>query len=126
METRIVNNIPEWRYQAEVIARLHRREDEGWPITCAGDMNRGKRNRRQIMEAKVTGLTAGEPDVRVYMAGPKLLSFELKTPTGSRSKDQKKRHARLIALGFEIITVKAKTPEMMADLVELDVRNRLS
>lgn len=125
METRIVNTIPEWRYQAEVIARLHALEDDGLPITCAGDMNRAKRSRRERMEAKVTGLTAGEPDVRVYITGGKLLNFELKTPKGSRSKDQKDRHAKLIALGFEVITVKAKTPEEMADLIELDLRNRL-
>lgn len=125
METRIVNTTPEWRYQAEVIARLHKLEDDGLPFTCAGDMNRARRNRRERMEAKVTGLTAGEPDVRVYITGGVLLSFELKTPKGSRSKDQKDRHAKLSALGFEIITVKAKSPEEMADLIEIDVRNRL-
>ncbi|MGJ4942463.1 hypothetical protein ACQR1W_17950 [Bradyrhizobium sp. HKCCYLS1011] len=125
METRIVNTIPEWRYQAEVIARLHKMEDAGLPFTCAGDMNRAKRNRRAQMEAKVTGLTAGEPDVRVYISGGVLLSFELKTPKGGRSKDQKGRHAKLQALGFEVITVKARTPEEMADLIEIDVRRRL-
>ncbi|MDD1523036.1 MULTISPECIES: hypothetical protein [Bradyrhizobium] len=125
METRIVNTIPEWRYQAEVIARLHKLEDDGLPFTCAGDMNRARRNRRERMEAKVTGLTAGEPDVRVYITGGVLLSFELKTPKGSRSKDQKDRHAKLIDLGFEVITVKAKRPEEMADLIEIEVRNRL-
>lgn len=31
------------------------------PITCAGDMNRAKRSRRERMDEKVTGLTAGEP-----------------------------------------------------------------
>lgn len=82
METRIVNNIPEWRYQAAVIARLHALEDDGYPLTCAGDMNRAKRSRRERMEAKVTGLTAGEPDVRVYVTGGVLLSIELKTPKG--------------------------------------------
>ncbi|WP_028165463.1 hypothetical protein [Bradyrhizobium elkanii] len=125
METRIVNNIPEWRYQAEVIARLHALEDAGLPITCAGDMNRAKRTRRERMEAKVTGLTAGEPDVRVYITGGFLLSFELKTPKGSRSKDQKDRHKKLIGLGFTVITIKAKTPEEIADEVERIVRSYL-
>ncbi|KRR21683.1 hypothetical protein [Bradyrhizobium retamae] len=125
METRIVNNIPEWRYQAAVIARLHAMEDEGLPIACAGDMNRAKRSRRERMEAKVTGLTAGEPDVRVYMTRARLLSFELKTPKGSRSKAQRDRHKLLAALGFEIITIKATTPEELADLVEAEVRARL-
>lgn len=125
METRIVNTIPEWRYQAEVIARLHKLEDDGLPIACAGDMNRAKRSRRERMEAKVTGLTAGEPDVRVYVTGGFLLSIELKTPKGSRSKDQKDRHKKLTDLGFTVITAKAPTPEELADEVERIVRSYL-
>ncbi|UGX97380.1 hypothetical protein G6321_00020520 [Bradyrhizobium barranii subsp. barranii] len=125
METRIVNTIPEWRYQAEVIARLHKLEDDGLPIACAGDMNRAKRSRRERMEAKVTGLTAGEPDVRVYVTGGFLLSIELKTPKGSRSKDQKYRHKKLTDLGFTVITAKAPTPEELADEVERIVRSYL-
>lgn len=125
METRIVNNIPEWRYQAAVIARLHQLEDEGLPIACAGDMNRARRNRRERMEAKVTGLTAGEPDVRVYMTRGRLLSVELKTPTGRRSADQKKRHKVLAGLGFEVLTLAAATPDELADLVEAELRSRL-
>jgi len=125
METRVVNNIPEWRYQAAVIARLHRMEDEGLPIACAGDMNRAKRNRRAQMEAKVTGITAGEPDIRVYMPFGLLLSIELKTPTGRRSKDQRERHARLAKLDFIVLTFSAETPEDLADLVEADIRSRL-
>ncbi len=125
METRIVNNIPEWRYQAAVIARLHKMEDEGLPIACAGDMNRAKRKGREQMEAKLTGLTAGEPDIRIYMPFGLLLSIELKTPKGSRSKDQRERHARLAKLGFIVLTLKAPTPEELADLVEAEVRSRL-
>lgn len=125
METRVVNTIPEWRYQAAVIARLHDMEDRGLPFTCAGDMNRAKRSRRERMEAKVTGMTAGEADVRVYMFGGRLLSIELKTPTGSRSKAQKDRHKKLGALGFTIVTLKADTPEEMADMVEQIVRDHI-
>ncbi|MCP1790945.1 hypothetical protein J2R95_000438 [Bradyrhizobium japonicum] len=125
MKTRIVNDIPEWRYQAAVIARLHALEDDGYPLTCAGDMNRAKRSRRERMEAKVTGLTAGEPDVRVYVTGGVLLSIEVKTPTGSRSKNQKDRHKKLTDLGFIVITAKAATPEELADEVERIVRSYL-
>jgi len=126
MRTVVVDRIPEWRYQAEVIARLHKLEADGLPLTCAGDMNRAKRNRRERMEAKVTGLTAGEPDVRVYLSNARLISYELKTPDGSRSKDQKARHARLHALGFEVETIAAKTPAEMADRIEAAVRARLN
>lgn len=125
MRTRVVNTIPEWRFQAEVIARLHKMEDDGFPLTCAGDMNAAKRSRAKQIEAKATGLTAGEPDVRVYIAGGRLLSIELKAKKGSRSADQKLRHARLEALGFEVLNPRAPTPEALADLVEAEVRARL-
>jgi hypothetical protein len=126
MRTVIVDTIPEWRYQAAVIARLHKLEAEGLPFTCAGDMNRGKRSKRAQMEAKVTGMTGGEPDIRIYMIGGRLFSLELKTPKGSRSKVQRERHALLTKLGFEIITIAGKTPEELADAVEALVRERLA
>ena len=67
-------------------------------------------------------MTAGEADVRVYMAHGRLFQFELKTPTGRRSKAQKERHARLAALGFEVVTIAASTPDAMADTIEAQVR----
>ncbi|WP_211434638.1 hypothetical protein, partial [Bradyrhizobium diazoefficiens] len=87
-------------------------------------IRRAKRSRRERMEAKVTGLTAGEP-VRVYITGGFLLSIELKTPKGSRSKAQKERHPKLQALGFTVITAKAPTSEELADEVERIVRSYL-
>lgn len=126
MRTRVIDKVPEWRFQAEVVARLHALEASGLPITCAGDMNRAKRNAIARAEAKVTGMTSGEPDVRVYMAPGLLFSLELKTPTGSRSRDQKARHARLAALGFEVVTIAASTPSAMADAVEAMVLARLT
>lgn len=126
MQTRVVNRLPEWRFQAEVVARLHKLEADGLPLTCAGDMAAGRRTKSEQRVAKVTGLTAGEADVRVYLAGGRLLSIELKTPDGKRSKDQKARHSRLAALGFEVLTIAAPTPEAMADRVEADVRSRLA
>lgn len=125
MRTRVVNTIPEWRFQAEVIARLHKMEAEGAPLACAGDMNAAKRSKAKQIEAKATGLTAGEPDVRVYIGGGRLLSIELKAKRGSRSGAQKDRHARLGTLGFEVLNPRADTPEALADLVEAEVRARL-
>ncbi len=125
MKTRVVNRIPEWRFQAEVVARLHEMESAGLPLTCAGDMAAAKRSQAERMTAKVTGLTAGEPDVRVYLAGGRLISIELKAAKGSRSAEQKARHARLNALGFEVLNPRAPTPEALADLVEAEIRKRL-
>jgi hypothetical protein len=126
MRTRVVDRVPEWRYQAEVVARLHNLEAKGWAFTCAGDMAAGARSKAARALAKATGLTAGEPDVRVYLTGGRLLSIELKTPDGRRSKEQRERHARLIALGFEVLTIAAATPEAMADRVEAEIKERLS
>ncbi|GJD31456.1 hypothetical protein PMNALOAF_2715 [Methylobacterium adhaesivum] len=125
MKTRVVNRVPEWRFQAEVVARLHKMEAEGCPLTCAGDMAAAKRSQAERQTAKATGLMAGETDVRVYIVGGRLLSIELKAKKGSRSKEQKDRHARLEALGFEVMNPRADTPEALADLVEAEVRARL-
>lgn len=125
MRTKVVNRVPEWRFQAEVIARLHKLEADGLPLACAGDMNAAKRSQGERQTAKVTGLTAGEPDVRVYLDGGRLVSYELKARKGRISQGQKDRHARLVELGFEIVNPRADTPEALADLVEADVRARL-
>lgn len=125
MRTRVVNRVPEWRFQAEVIARLHAMEASGLPLTCAGDMNAARRTAAQQLEAKATGLTSGEPDVRVYITGGRLISIELKAKKGRLSQEQKNRHARLVALGFEVLNPRADTPEALADLVEAEVKKRL-
>jgi len=97
-------------HQACVVRTLHRIEQAGYAITCAGDMNAAKRGPRAIAEARMTGLAKGEPDVRVYVLGGVLLMFELKTEKGKISPDQIERHARLRALGHKVATVKNQNP----------------
>ena len=97
---------PEWKLQAAVVSNFHKMQDAGWKFEFAGDMNAGKRNGSR---AKLTGLKAGEPDIRVYLSGGCLKMIELKTGKGVVSDEQKKRHAALKALGFEIAVVYAKT-----------------
>ncbi|UTD29019.1 hypothetical protein DB459_21095 [Bradyrhizobium sp. WD16] len=67
METRVVNTIPEWRYQAAVIARLHDTEDRGLPFTCAGDMNRAEWGSR---EASLFKACCRRPDQLPSAADP--------------------------------------------------------
>lgn len=99
---------PEWRLQAAVVSEFHRWQDRGFEFEFAGDMNAGKRNGARAI---LCGLKAGETDLRLYLPGATLKMIELKTGTGKLNEDQKKRHAKLRALGFEIETVYAKTPE---------------
>jgi hypothetical protein len=103
--------IPEWRLQAEAVAHLHRLEKSGWNFTCAADMNAGARNWREQAEAKVTGLTKGEADLRIYLPNGRLGMIEYKGDGGRLSNAQKARHARLKELGHNVITLKVKTLE---------------
>ena len=65
--------------------------------------------------AKAAGRVPGEPDLRIYLPGGKLVLIELKAANGRLSPDQKDRHATLRALGFAVHVVKAQTP---ADAVQ--------
>lgn len=99
---------PEWRLQAAVVADFHKAQDAGMAFEFAGDMNAGKRNGTR---ATVTGLKAGEPDLRLYLPGGRLKMIELKAHKGVLSLAQRLRHKKLRELGFEIETVQADYPE---------------
>jgi hypothetical protein len=68
-------------------------------------MNAGKRNKAAASIAKLSGLTAGEPDVRIYAKGGRMALVEIKRFKGVRSQAQIDRHALLKSLGFEVFTV---------------------
>ncbi len=68
-------------------------------------MNQGRRN---ASRAKVTGIKAGTPDMRLLFPGGVLRLIELKAKGGRRSDEQIAYHKRLSELGFEVVTVKAK------------------
>lgn len=106
---------PEWRGQAAIIAKFHALEQNGWPFTCAGDQNAGKRSKRAQANAKVTGMTAGEPDVRVYLTNGRLGLIECKAKGGTLSEDQIKRHARLKELGHTVEVLKFTNEQEAVD-----------
>jgi hypothetical protein len=101
------HRVPEWKIQAAIMARFHQMEDEGFPFTTAGDLNGVRLSARQAQKAKLTGMTAGETDIRIYMDHGRLKMIELKAKGGKRSDVQIARHALLKSLGFEVVTVKA-------------------
>ena len=119
----------EWRLQAEAVRRLR-----GMPLYCpavpadgdlhpraftiAGDFNAARRSRQEATKAKATGLTPGEPDLRIFAAGGRLLMIELKAQKGAVSDEQIARHALLIGLGYMVVTIHASTEDECADLVE--------
>lgn len=98
----------EWELQAAQVRALRsmpeyaRTPREAGPgkFTLAGDQNSAKRGPKAQMEAVAAGLTAGEHDVRIYLAGGQIALIENKVGKGRLSPAQVDRHAILSALGF--------------------------
>lgn len=97
---------PEWKLQAAVVSDFHKCQDAGWEFEFEGDMAAGKRNGAR---AKLTGLKAGSPDLRIFLPGARLGLIEMKGAKTPVSEDQIKRHAALEALGFKVHVVRAST-----------------
>ena len=88
-------------------------------IFAADQAGSGKRSKRQGARLKLAGMVAGEPDLRLYMPGGKLVMIEMKCKA-SVSKEQRERHAALRALGYDVRVVKAKTPaHAIAQVVDI-------
>ncbi|QPC43504.1 VRR-NUC domain-containing protein [Kaustia mangrovi] len=96
--------------------------EHGRLFLVAGDMNAGRRGPQDRVKAKATGLTPGEPDLRVYVHGGRLKMIEFKTRAGRLSSAQRERHGELARLGFEVVVVQAATEDEAADATERLVR----
>lgn len=125
----------EWELQAAQVQRLKampeyaRTARDAGPgrFTLAGDQNASKRGPRAQLEALASGLTSGEHDVRIYMAGGRLGLIENKVGKGPLSQAQKDRHALLFALGFKLQeVVRAVSKDEAADKAEAIVREWLA
>lgn len=92
--------------QAAQVAALRALPDYGSRFIIAGDQNAAKRGPVAQLEAKRTGMTPGEPDLRIYIKGGGLLLIENKNGGYYLSQDQKDRHEALEALGFPVWTIK--------------------
>lgn len=112
---RVVDRVPEWKLQAAVCAELSRRG-----VVFAAGLEGVRLSKRQRQLAALTGMQAGETDLRIYRPNARLVSIELKAEGGRLNAAQKDRHALLRSLGFEVHTVKATTEAEAVRLV-LDV-----
>ena len=73
-------------------------------------------------QAKATGMTPGEPDLRIYFATGRVAFIENKTLKGRLSPEQRDRHTALAALGHTVVVVRAGTEADAADQAETLVR----
>lgn len=115
----------EWELQAAQCRRLRNMPEYGKLFLLAADMNAGKRGPRAQVEAIASGMTPGEPDLRIYISGGRLGMIENKVDKGRLRPDQVTRHADLIRLGFDVRVVSSVTEADAADQAEALVRGWL-
>lgn len=85
----------------------------------AADQNAGKRSKKDGAKRKLMGMTAGEPDIRVYLPYGRLCLIELKKWKGRRPKTQMDRHEALSAVGHPVHTIEGRTPH--DTIVQLEI-----
>lgn len=108
---RVSNRVPEWRLQVEQVAECERLRALGHVFTYAAGLEGVPLTPKKRGEMRLQGMMAGEPDLRFYFPGPRLVLLENKADGGSLSKDQKARHALLRSLGFDVRVAKMKTTD---------------
>ena len=113
--------ITEHHLQVAIIQRLRR-----MGLDVVADMNAARRSVQAASRLKASGMTAGEPDLRIYMPGGRLGMIEVKTATGRLSDAQAARIEKLRGLGYPVEIVKAATVLEAADLAESIVREWLN
>jgi hypothetical protein len=117
--------VEEWVLQAAAVRRLRQMPEYGSQFTLAGDMNAARRSMNESAKAVATGLAAGDPDLRIYGAGGRLLLIEYKGEKGKLTTSQGKRHPLLARLGHPVTVIQASTEDECADATERLVRGWL-
>lgn len=116
----------EWKLQAAAVRRLKAMPEFGKQFLLAGDQAAAKRGPKAQMQAIATGLTPGDPDLRLYLPGGRVKFIEYKTTSGSLSPAQRTRHADMQRLGHEVEVVAAFSEDECADKTEALVRQWLA
>ena len=101
----------EWELQAAQIRALRAMPEYGEQFLLAADMNAERRGPKARTIAVATGMTAGEPDLRIYGQQGRLMLIENKAGRGCLSPAQIDRHAALAKLGHEVAVLRATTTE---------------
>lgn len=95
----------EWSIQTWIATQCHRSG-----ICFSSGQEGASKGRVGGARAKASGQVKGEPDLRFYLSGGRLILIELKTTKGILSTDQIKRHKWLRSLGFHIYVIYADCP----------------
>jgi hypothetical protein len=116
----------EWRLQSEQIRQLRAMPEYGREFLLVGGMEAARRSPQEAVKAKATGLTAGHPDVTIFLRGGRCAFIENKGEKGRLSPAQVDRHTELRALGHAVEVVKCSTPDEAAAMAVDIVRGWLA
>lgn len=97
--------------QAAMCQALRKMPGYGTRFLFAGDMNAERRGHKARTKALKTGMAAGEPDMRIYGGGGRLLLIENKVGHSPLTASQRVRHPALAAIGHPVTVLRATTPE---------------
>jgi hypothetical protein len=103
--------------QAAQVTALLQHPEYGRRFILAGDMNAAKRGSKAISDALRSGMTEGEPDLRLYFDRGRLALVENKEASNDLSKAQVDRHSALAALGHHVETIYAATEARAVELI---------
>jgi hypothetical protein len=128
------DSTPEWRLQAEQCRRLRAMPEYGRSFLFVGGMEAGKRGPRAAVMAKATGLTAGHPDLTIFLPSGRCAFVENKTADAAKKKKrtngldpaQIERHAALRALGHTVEVIVAANENDAAEAAVAFVRGLLA
>ncbi len=115
----------EWELQAAATKRVKAMPEYGKAFTIAADMNAARRSPKEAAKCIATGMAAGDPDWRVYLAGGRLGLIEFKVGRATLTDSQKERHPLLASLGHPVTVLRAVTEDEAADKAEACVRGWL-
>lgn len=101
----------EWELQAAQVRHLRNLPEYVSQFILAADMNAERRGPKARTIALASGMTAGEPDLRIYANGGRLLLIENKIGRGRLSPAQIDRHAALERLGFKVVVLRANSED---------------
>lgn len=101
----------EWELQAAQVRALRAMPEYAHQFLLAGDMNAERRGPKARMVATASGMTPGEPDLRIYGQGGRLLLIENKVGRAPLTDSQKQRHPALASLDHPVTVLRAVTSE---------------
>lgn len=101
----------EWQLQAAQVRALRAMPEYGRQFLLASGMEAGKRGSTATAQAKAAGMTAGNPDLTIYLPDGKVGLIENKVGRASLEASQVARHPALAAIGHPVTVIRATTEE---------------